>query len=596
MKQGFFVNAPIRIKLLVSHSAISFLVFLVAACGLIGINQLTAKIDGMHNGPLVSANAVADLVYYTTDIQKNIAEILSERHADSYAEFETAVNTDITCMVDAVKELYAGLKVSDASDAIPLLEEIGVLIEENAPVRKQLMEYIQSGQFISAGRVYRNEYSPLLMEIHTLTMELQTKVNAIAEEYYTYSLRLSTTLICIGVGLILFSLICIAFVVSKITKLILKPIQQLTSASERMREGDLSASSSVTYESTDELGVLAESMRGTMVTLDAYVKEISETLQIIAEGDLTKHGDDITDFMGQFSSIKDSLVFILRRFNATLRDIQQAAEQVNDSADHIASGSQALSEGATQQASSVEELAASVTEIDHQIVQAGEYAQSASEKATQAGELTNACNEQMRDMVFAMDDISRTSQEIGKIIKTIEDIAFQTNILALNAAVEAARAGTAGKGFAVVADEVRNLAAKSAEASQNTAALIEASMAAVNKGAQLANETAENLDAVSNHASTVASMVQQIAVTAQEQSQAIQFVTSGIEQISSVVATNSATAEQSAASSQELASQSAVMKRLIERFKMFKGSGNYTTPIFSSNSTSPSPVSNGSKY
>ena len=209
-----------------------------------------------------------------------------------------------------------------------------------------------------------------------------------------------------------------------------------------------------------------------------------------------------------------------------------------------------------------------VVDINRHVTQASVYAAKANEKTMDTIGLTNSCNDEMQELVSAMDDISHSSQEISKIIKTIEDIAFQTNILALNAAVEAARAGAAGKGFAVVADEVRSLAAKSAEASKSTAALIEASISAVSRGVSLVSDSAKNIQVVADHTREVGEMVDQIAASAQEQTEAVQQVTSGLDQISGVVQTNSATAEESAAASEELSSQAAMLKHLVAGFQL----------------------------
>ena len=381
--------------------------------------------------------------------------------------------------------------------------------------------------------------------------------------------------------------------------MIVDPVKQLTFASERMHQGDLSVADSVTYESEDELGELAESMRGTMRTLDSYVVEISDTLHVIAEGDLTKSGDAITDFRGQFASIKESLLFILKRFNSTLRDIHQAAEQVNDGADHIASGSQTLAQGASEQASSVEELHATVTEISAQVNKTAENATTAMQKMDDTGNKVQTCNEQMHHMMAAMEDITQKSTEISKIVKTIEDIAFQTNILALNAAVEAARAGAAGKGFAVVADEVRNLAAKSAEASKSTSDLIGGTVDAVKKGTKILGETAETLGYVVEGAQSASELVNEIALAANQEAASLGQVSEGIDQISNVVQTTSSTSEQSAAASEELSGQANMLKRLIDRFKLFDGATpQFSTPVSDFEDPYDTPVytNSGSKY
>lgn len=251
-----------------------------------------------------------------------------------------------------------------------------------------------------------------------------------------------------------------------------------------------------------------------------------------------------------------------------MHQINIASEQVASGASQVADGAQVLSRGATEQASSVEELAATINDISRYSTNTAASTLDADKQVQIAGSRVQACDRQMKDMLSAMEEIRSKSVEISKIIKTIEDIAFQTNILALNAAVEAARAGTAGKGFAVVADEVRNLASKSAEASKNTAALIAGTVQAVEKGFGYANETAGSLVEIVDVAKSVSVTVGKISEDAKEQANAISQVTTGIEQISGVVQSNSATAEESAAASEELSGQAQMLKSLVGKFKL----------------------------
>ena len=256
------------------------------------------------------------------------------------------------------------------------------------------------------------------------------------------------------------------------------------------------------------------------------------------------------------------------KLSQILNQLNTSAEQVSNASNQVSSSSQNLSQGAIEQASSVEELAARISEISGQIKNTADNAQEVRQQTHHAGEGVAVCNQQMQELMKAMGRIQASSEEIGKIIKTIEDIAFQTNILALNAAVEAARAGSAGKGFAVVADEVRNLASKSAEASKNTSLLITHSMEAVQTGTEIAEHTAKALlDVVENIQSMVGS-IDQISTVSNEQSDAVLQVNEGIRQISDVVQNNSATAEESAAASQELSAEAANMKQLVNQFTL----------------------------
>jgi Methyl-accepting chemotaxis protein len=261
---------------------------------------------------------------------------------------------------------------------------------------------------------------------------------------------------------------------------------------------------------------------------------------------------------------------LLLNLNSTLLQISQSADQVDSGAGQVANGAQALSQGATEQASSIEELSASITEITEQIRKNAENAKSVHDKANFAEREMFSSNDQMREMMIAMGQINFKSSEISKIIKIIDDIAFQTNILALNAAVEAARAGVAGKGFAVVADEVRNLAGKSAEAAKHTTILIEETISAVENGSQITSKTATSLDKSANATKEVVALIDDISKASQEQATAIIQINQGIEQISSVVQTNAATAEESAAASEELSGQANILQELIAKFELIE--------------------------
>lgn len=364
-------------------------------------------------------------------------------------------------------------------------------------------------------------------------------------------------------GLTVVTVLFAVYIVRGITK----PVSEIDNVARKIADGQLNES--IHYQSKDELGILAVNFNKTVARLRDYVNyidEISAVLNEVANGNLLFQ---LTyDYAGEFAKVKLALEHISDSLNNTLTQINQSSEQVASGSDQVASGSQALSQGATEQASSIEELAATINDISQQVSQNAESAQNASKQATIVGDQITDSNNSMKQMTAAMNEISEKSSQIGKIIKTIEDIAFQTNILALNAAVEAARAGEAGKGFAVVADEVRNLASKSAEASKDTAHLIEGSIQAVEKGTQIANSTAEQLIQVVSGAQLIVTTIDGIAAASKRQADSINQVTNGVDQITSVIQTNSATAEESAAASEELSGQAQMLKTLVGKFRL----------------------------
>ncbi|MGB4438054.1 MAG: methyl-accepting chemotaxis protein [Sedimentibacter sp.] len=367
------------------------------------------------------------------------------------------------------------------------------------------------------------------------------------------------------------SILAAAFLGFRMSNKIANPIIACAERLKLLSEGDLHTEVPRT-KSKDETGVLLSSLEKTINELNAIIQDISYHLGTIVSGDLTKYVNK--DYVGDFEPIKTSVVQILKSLNYIFRNINESAEQVASGSEEVAGGAQVLTQGATEQASSIEELAATINEISEQIISNAESAQNAKKISDDTAVEVQKGTEHMNLMINSMDEINVSSVQIGKIIKTIEDIAFQTNILALNAAVEAARAGSAGKGFAVVADEVRNLASKSAEAAKNTTQLIENSLKAISKGAKIADETVESFKHIVEKTNKTVSIVEKIAEASQQQALGASQINSGIEQISSVVQTNSATAEESAAASEELSSQAIVLKNLIEGIKVKSSSHN----------------------
>ncbi len=373
--------------------------------------------------------------------------------------------------------------------------------------------------------------------------------------------------IVINVVMIVLAILLSIIVALRLANSIGRPMK---ACAERMRllvEGDLESPVPEVI-SKDETGMLTQSTAELVAGLSTIIHDIGYLLGEMANQNLDIRSRHRDAYVGDFQSILGSMRNLKVELSEILRQINTSAEQVSNASNQVSSSSQSLSQGAVEQASSVEELAARIGEISDQIKDTADNAQQVREQTHHAGEGVSVCNQQMQELMGAMEKIHSSSEEIGKIIKTIEDIAFQTNILALNAAVEAARAGTAGKGFAVVADEVRNLASKSAEASKNTSLLITHSTEAVQTGTEIARNTADALSDVVENIQSMVGSIDQISAVSNEQSEAVLQVNEGINQISTVVQSNSATAEESAAASQELSAEAANLKQLVDRFTL----------------------------
>jgi methyl-accepting chemotaxis protein len=374
-------------------------------------------------------------------------------------------------------------------------------------------------------------------------------------------------LVGIIIAIYVLTIILLSLAMYIILGIVTKPIKKITEITNKLAEGMLDVN--IDVKSNDEIGALAKSIESLTVRLKSYIIYIDESVKVLddlAKGNLVMELEN--DYTGEFSKLKNALLHVSDTLKDTIGKIKDSADSINMNAEQVSTGAQILAQGTTEQASSIEELSAEINEIYQTIVNNAEYAENAGSKAMEASKEVEIGNVQMRDMLSAMDEISNSSSEIGKIIKVIDDIAFQTNILALNAAVEAARAGSAGKGFAVVADEVRNLAQKSAEAAKQTTALIENSINAISKGTLFADEAGKSLAGIVSKTSETNDLINEIVKASSQQTVSVNQIRSGIEQISSVVQENAATAESSAANSEELSGQVQVLNDLVNNFKL----------------------------
>ena len=515
---------------------------------------MTSRYDLTSN-----ANIFIDGSTTLTDEVRAYAATADERH---YNNYWNEVNVDKNRDTGLANMQEIGLTTEEQS----LIDQMSNLSNTLVPFEEAAMDMVRAGQKSEAiEAVYGEFYQSTVTQIHQIQKDFLNELDARTSSEVKSLLAVQS-----GIGVFVFFsviVVIIAQVVSffMIRKKVIAPIIAVQKEMEEIARGNLSSDFDMEPD-TSEIGRLIGAILHTRSEMKKYISHISHTLSQIAKGRLDLKVD--IEYAGDFHPIQVSLDTILNSLNSMLRQIDMVAEQLTGNADQVAGSSQGLAQGATEQASAVEELSATLNDLSDHMGSIAENAEKAHEFTSQDSKVLDLSAQQMKEMLQAMDDISHASNEISKIIKSIEDIAFQTNILALNAAVEAARAGAAGKGFAVVADEVRNLANKSQEASGNTGLLTQNTAQAVKRGVGLTETTAKTLNTVVLDSQQSATYVKEIATSLAHQSEALQQVNLGIEQISSVVQTNSATAEQSAAAAGELSTQAKQLKSLVGQFHL----------------------------
>lgn len=457
-----------------------------------------------------------------------------------------------------------------SSDLSGVSSDILQLIEEMKPIHQAIHESAQTILDVNqsdpeeARRIYQEVTKANVVKL----VGILDQVAAITEEQVSDNesslmSAVSATQIISFLTILVILVVCVLLLLYVIGSII-KPLQTVTESSRNLSEGNLDFHIDVNSE--NEIGVLADSLNTSVQNLKLYISDITEVLDDMAAGNLGRESH--IQYIGDFVQIQKAIGAISNELSQTMEQIHSSATQVDSGSNQVAVGAQSLAQGATEQASEVDNLQQMIEQITDQINSNAESAAITTEEADKVGEKITICNNQMHEMAEAMEQISACSGEISKIIKTIEDIAFQTNILALNAAVEAARAGSAGKGFAVVADEVRNLAAKSADAAKDTTQLIEKTLQMVENGSNLTNLTQESLGSVVEGAELVTDQIKIISDASKEQEVAINRIKDSISQISTVIQSNSATSEESAAASEELAGQAQILKGLIGKFQL----------------------------
>ncbi len=488
----------------------------------------------------------------------------------SNSELESKVNellSDMDAQLKELEDIYP-LDKAQLQDYITTVNKWG----DELPA---ILNAIDRGDGETAVSLIKNSCTPQLNDMATKAKAINDLLTKAQDDAADAQERSSLISLGVIIAVMVVATILILGTAFKLVKGIMEPTEEVRKALMGFSKGELDIP--VNYESKNELGDMCNALRSSQDTLSAVIEDICYLLGEMANGNFDVRSRATDKYVGALSAVLESIRKINSNLSDTLAQIDMSAEQVSSGSEQVSTGAQALAQGATEQASAVEELSATITEIANNAKKNAENGEMAMHQSQESGNLVLESSKYMEEMVEAMGNISQSSQEIGRIISTIENIAFQTNILALNAAVEAARAGSAGKGFAVVADEVRNLATKSDQAAKATKELIDRSIESVQGGNEIVKKVSDALSKTVEASNLAMGSLQEITKAVETEAESIAQVTEGIDQISSVVQTNSATSEESAAASEELSSQASLMKNLMMKFTLRSDKGYGTT-------------------
>ncbi|CUP15933.1 MULTISPECIES: methyl-accepting chemotaxis protein [Hungatella] len=549
-------------KLTISYTIILTLLIMSCVVSIVDFIRLGGQIETFYDGPFTVNDSASVINSNFERMQKSVYRSISNTDSEIVKE----AITDARNCAAIIQEQLPVVKTHFMGDQ-QIIDRLDAALAKLAPMREHVLTLASEDKKAEAAEYMEHNNIIAIQEAQVELNSLIESGNKKGENLVSglrekQAMAVFTVIILGGISVA----VSVVFGVY-ITHGITQPVTELEQAARAMAKGEFSAVR-VAYDSRDELGSLAGDIRSMVKTLTDVIQNETYILNEMAEGNFSVHSERDEYYIGEFEQLLRSMKKINRGLSELLLQISQSADNVAASSEQVSSGSQNLAQGTTEQAASVEELTGMMSEISDQAYRNSRDAQEASEKAQMVKENATESSRSMQEMVKAMAEISGKSDEIRKIVKTIEDFSFQTNILALNAAVEAARAGDRGKGFSVVANEVRSLANQSSAASKSTAALIQSSLQAVENGRKIANETDNALAEVVSGIDNVSELLFHITDASSKQFDANRQVTENINLISEVVQTNSATAEECAAASEELASQAQLLKELVSHFKL----------------------------
>ena len=446
------------------------------------------------------------------------------------------------------------------------IKETLSVVKEAESYREEIEVAVMNGQQAEALTLYMSKYGPKMTAIQTNIQELTQVVEELAANNFLSGRSGSTWMLLLALIISGISLVATVTMAKQLISNLTQPIKEIEKAAKEMTEGNLRVT--IDYESEDELGSLARSMKTLGDDVNEIIGDISNILSDLSEGRFKVTSSCVNQYTNDYAPILTGMRVISDNLSETLRSIDEAAEQVASGSAQLTNNAQMLAEGATEQASAVEELTSMITDVFHMSEKNAEDAQVAYERMHEAELQADKGKQNLQDLTSAMDVIQETSMQIQNIIASIEDIASQTNLLALNASIEAARAGDAGRGFAVVADQIGKLATDSANSAINTKQLIEKSISDIKAGSNITEKTVQAIQAVLVSMSEFGSIAKETSDTSRTQANMLEQIQQGIEQISNTVESNSASAQETSATSEELSAQAENLKHQVERFEL----------------------------
>ena len=548
-------------KLKSGYAIVITLMIISGIFSVAGLSILFKNFDSYVNGAQRADTAVKVCRLDVNVAARNIREMALDDDTSSYEGYKAEVEERLTEVQNEIQALKATGLIEDS-----LYNEYVACITDWGNIGYEIIEKIEAGEDELATQMLLEECVPALNNLVSISKE----IDAVTDELKDEAIRQSTVTFICGIILIVVFILLAAILANIIGKRIISsittPLQEIEKVAEELSAGNLH--STLEYHSDDEIGFLAHSLRKSIRTLGSYVDDISRSMTEFSNGNFDVKPE--VEWKGDFVGILDAFMKFESSMADTVKGIQRVADQVKSGSEQVSDSATELAQGATDQASITEELAATIESVSTQVSRNAERAKDISLKVENSGEEILQGNAKMHEMVNSMSEINEASQEIGKIIAIINDIASQTNLLALNASIEAARAGEAGKGFAVVADQVSVLAAQSSEAAKESTVLIESSVRAVEKGIVIANETAKQLENVVESSKVITEEVNGVAEALSAQEDAFEQISSGVDHINDVVQTNAATSEECAAASQEMSSQATMLEELIRELHVGK--------------------------